>query len=222
MPPYLDALHAMHDLLGALGEEYWRAWVGQDIVEWEEQKSVRHHLSAYGGMGSFTDLSFQDVWLGTLFGYLQSACYHFAHHPTAKSGTQGLDHSMRGEDFELSGWRCLQCGYGVVSRRKIDSYLAGRLLRKLVVTESKKARLRELVAAVVHTRPSDPMLTPAKLSDWVSRSGLHLRDNDDWMHDCPSCGSDGTAVYRWLLTEKDDHRFVPAENNLPLRADPKV
>jgi hypothetical protein len=70
---YLDALKAMHELLGALGEQHWRSWIAQDIEEWESRKSASHHLSAYGGMGSFNDIGFDDVWLDTLFQDLKAS-----------------------------------------------------------------------------------------------------------------------------------------------------
>src|SRR5262252_8072180 len=124
MHPYLDALNAMRELLGALGETHWRSWIAKDIAEWEGSKSVSHHLSAYGGMGSFNDIGFEDVWRGTLFEDLQSACYHFAHHPTTRPDARKLEQAMGTIGFELSGWRCLACGYSVVSHRDIDYFIA--------------------------------------------------------------------------------------------------
>ncbi len=217
MHPYPDALNAMHDLLDALGERHWRAWIAQDIDEWESRKSVRHHLLAYGGMGSFNDIVFEDVWLGTLFDDLKSACYHFAHHPTGKPDVRALERSMGSVGFELSGWRCLACGESVISRRGIDYFIARRVIRQRILAEAERTRLREFVESVARSRPSDPVLTPERVADWAHRSGLHIRDSNDWLRPCPSCGSDDTAVYRWLLVDEDGHRFVPSHENLPLR-----
>lgn len=208
----------MHDLLGALGEQHWRAWIAQDIDEWESRKSVQHHLSAYGGMGSFNDIWFEDVWLGTLFEDLKIACYQFAQYPTVKPDVRALEHSMSSIGFELSGWRCLACGYGVVSRRDIDYFIARRVIRRRILTQAQRTCLREFVAAVVHSRPSEPELSPATVADWAARGGLHIRENNDWLRPCPSCGSDNTAVYRWSLVDEPEQKFVPSYDNLPLRS----
>jgi hypothetical protein len=217
MHPYPDALSAMHVLLGALGEQHWRSWIAQDIEEWETRKDVRHHLSAYGGMGSFNDIVFEDVWLGTLFDDLKSACYHFAYHLVSKSDVRTLEHSMGSNGFELSGWRCLACGYGVVSLRDIDYFIARRVIRKRILAEAECARLREFVRSLIQSRPSDALLTHERVTHWVNESGLHIRDSNDWLRPCPSCRSDDTAIYRWLPLDEDGYRFVPSEDNLPLR-----
>lgn len=217
MHPYSDALNAMHDLLGTLGEQHWRSWIAQDIDEWESQKSVRHHLSAYGGMGSFNDIGFEDVWLGTLFDDLKSTCYFFAHHPNGKPDIHALERSMGNVDFKLSGWRCLACGYGAVSHRDIDYFIARRVIRRRILAEAERTRLQEFVGSVVRSHPSDAVLTPGRVAAWADRSGLHIREANDWMRPCLSCGSDDTAVYRWLLVDEGGYRFVPSPDNLPLR-----
>ncbi len=217
MYPYWDALNAMHDLLGALGEQRWRSWIAEDIREWETRKSVQHHLSAYGGMGSFNDIMFpEDVWLGTLFDDLRGACYHLAHHPTGRLDVRALEHSMGKISFELSSWRCLACGYGVVSHRDIDYFIARRVIRQHVLREAERTHLQEFVRSVIHSRPSDAALTHERVADWARKSGLGIRDGNDWLRPCPSCGSNDTAVYRWLLIE-GGQRFVPSHDNLPLR-----
>lgn len=217
MPPYLDALNAMYDLLGALGEQRWHVWIAQDIDEWQNSKSVQHHLSAYGGMGSFNDLGFNDIWHNALFCDLKSACYYFAHQPTGKPDVRALKNSLYGFEFELSGWRCLSCGYGVVSHRDIDRFIARHVIRQRFLAEVEYARLQELVKSVIHSRPSDSLFTQERVTEWVERSGLYIRDKNDWLRPCPSCGSNDTAVYRWLLVDESGYRFVPSHENLPLR-----
>jgi hypothetical protein len=228
MQPYLNALNAMHELLEALEEHHWRKWIAQDIRDWESQKTVQHHLSAYGGMGSINDIGFEDVWLGTLFEDLRSVCYHFAHQPIAKPNVSSLEHDMGSVGFELSGWRCLLCGYGTVSHKSIDRFIARRVIRRLVLSEASGGRLQELVHSVVKSHPSDAVFTYDGVVSRVKASGLNIRDNDDWLRPCPSCGSNDTAVFRWLLSTKtgliqllksnrDEGLFVPAPDNLPLR-----
>ena len=38
------------------GLSYLAKWISMDLDRWEIEKSVRHHSSAYGGMGSLNDL----------------------------------------------------------------------------------------------------------------------------------------------------------------------
>lgn len=218
MHPYPDALNAMHELLGALGEQHWRSWITLDIDEWESRKSVRHHLSAYGGMGSFNDIWFEDVWLGTLFDDLKGACYHFAHCPTAEPDVRALERLMGSVGFELSGWRCLECAYGVVSHRDIEYFVARRVIRQHILVEAAQSRLQEFVQSTIRARPTDAVFTHENIVTWVTASGLRVRESNDWLRPCPSCGSDDTAVYRWLLVNERGYKFVPSEDNLPLRS----
>lgn len=218
MNPYLDALNAMHDLLGALRERHWQNWITQDIQEWNNHQSVSHHLSAYGGMGSFNDIGFDDIWLNVLFGYLKSACYYFAHHPMEKPDTTALNNSMGSADFKLSGWRCLACGYGSVSRWNIDLFVAQKIIRQRIVSEAGHTRLREFVALVIRSHPTDETLTSANVSDWAKKSGLNIRESNEWLRPCPNCKSNDTAVYDWMLVNKHGYQFVALSNNLQLRS----
>lgn len=207
----------MHDLLGALGEQHWQKWIAQDIEEWQSHKSVSHHLSAYGGMGSFNDVGVDDVWLGTLFEDLKSICYYLAHYPINKPDIHALERSMGNIGFELSGWRCLACGYGVVSHRDIEYFVARQVIRRKILTEAEFRHLQGLVTSIVHSHPSDTFLTAEKVVNWASQSGLHLRDKNDWLRPCPNCASNDTAIYRWSFLDNAGYRFIPSSDNLPVR-----
>ncbi len=56
MSQYEHSLIAMKRLLDAVGEAHWADWIHADIEHWRSKHSTSHHLSAYGGMGSFTDV----------------------------------------------------------------------------------------------------------------------------------------------------------------------
>jgi uncharacterized protein DUF6966 len=51
-------LEEIVELLLAHGEKHWRAWLARDLdlIRAGDLYGVEHLLSAYGGMGSFTDL----------------------------------------------------------------------------------------------------------------------------------------------------------------------
>jgi len=89
MTIYEDALKAMYSLLEQTGEKFWRDWINEDLHYWKNSKSVKHHLSAYGGMGSFNDLVIckknnhkvtkqQESWINPLLSDLKSICYYSA------------------------------------------------------------------------------------------------------------------------------------------------
>jgi hypothetical protein len=219
MSAYLDALNAMHDLLHALDEQEWRSWIAQDIREWESRQSTRHHLSAYGGMGSFNDIGFDDVWLGTLFVDLRGLCYHLAKHATGALDLRCLELSLGRMGFELSGWRCLACAYGVVSRRNLDAFIARRVIRSRILSAVAGAGLREFVVCTIQANPRDALYTPENVLEWITNGAIHIRDSTAWLRPCPNCASDDTAVYRWSLLEEPNYQFVPSQGNLPLRTD---
>src|SRR5687767_12053770 len=89
MSQFAQALEATRALLTAVGESHWAEWISADLVEWHECRGVAHHLSAYGGMGSFNDIMIcaanahrvtpaQEPWADSLFRYLKSTCYALA------------------------------------------------------------------------------------------------------------------------------------------------
>ena len=68
------------------GVSYWAKWIAMDLDRWETEKSVRHHSSAYGGMGSLNDLIIctenkhsvtksKEAWVNSLLLDLCLLCY---------------------------------------------------------------------------------------------------------------------------------------------------
>lgn len=92
MTKYIHALTALEYLLDKVGENHWRDWLRQDIDLWKSKSDVSHHLSAYGGMGSFNDVWIcvqnrhnvtkeQEPWVNNLFEILKGLCFRLAHEP---------------------------------------------------------------------------------------------------------------------------------------------
>jgi hypothetical protein len=101
MTQYEHALTAMERLLTAVGEEHWANWIREDLDRWKATSDVVHHLSAYGGMGSFNDViisvrnqhrvtNVHEPWVNTLFEWLKAICYYFAHHSHDQVTTETL------------------------------------------------------------------------------------------------------------------------------------
>lgn len=92
MTTYFQVLTVLEYLLDKAGEKYWRDWIHQDMDLWQSRKDVSHHLSAYGGMGTFNDIWIivqngynvtkgQEPWINNLFEILKGLCFHLAHSP---------------------------------------------------------------------------------------------------------------------------------------------
>jgi hypothetical protein len=116
MSQYLNCLNAMQYLLTSVGEYQWARWISEDIEEWEKDRSTIHHLSAYGGMGSFNDIYFasvndhkldpdQEPWVNLLFQWLKSVCYFLANRPEISFSSDALLKSVGRHDSALAAFR---------------------------------------------------------------------------------------------------------------------
>jgi len=214
---YLEALIATEHLLGSQNEMHWRNWILKDIDEWNNSHSVSHHLSAYGGMGSFNDIGFENPWINYLFDDLKSACYFLARHPSHKAEARLIRHSMGNVSFYLQGWRCLACGYQVVSNYDIENFIARRIIREEILRALDSGQLKQFVESVIKQPPAHKFFTPEAVAIWTQQSGIDLRYEKGWLRPCPKCNGNDTAVYRWDLNEDGDYHFESSADNLPLR-----
>jgi hypothetical protein len=225
MITYEDALQAMELLLDSVGEHHWRDWVRQDLTEWRCAKQVGHHLSAYGGMGSFNDLYLcrtnrhdvteaQEPWVNCLFEDLRSICYHLARHTGRRVSSAGLARTMGRVGVELSGWRCLACGYAEVTQRDTEWYIARHLVRRGILDTCASGDLAAFFRSVLTVNLPELDAERAALSKSVLSSGLRLTAREGWLRPCPNCGGQNTAVFRWVRASRGE-LFVPASNNLP-------
>ncbi len=211
-----DALLALRDLLHAADEAHWKAWLDRDVRDWETSESTRHHLRAYGGMGSLNDVVLRDPWLNAVFESIKSTCYHLASAPGSQFDITELRRSLGDPRFHLQGWRCLSCGYGTVSKSGIEDFIAREIARGRVLEAAMESRLQAMVEDAIGTNPAQ-----GAAWDDVARtardSGLVVRFDDNWLRPCPQCSGDDTCVYRWVLSEAKDGHFVPSEDNLHVR-----
>ena len=218
---YLEALKAEALLLESQNETHWRTWILQDINEWNERHSVSHHLSAYGGMGSINDFGFEDPWIGFLSDDILGVCHCLAKLPTHEGAAVQIEPSLGHVSFDLQGWRCLNCGFQVVSDCEMDRFIARRVVREWIREALNSGKLVELVESVIQKRPVHELFNPETVSAWLKRSGINMRTGKDWFRPCSSCGSDDTAVYHWALNQEREVKFEPHADNLPLRNIPK-
>lgn len=248
---YEHSLRAMERLLTTVGEEYWANRIREDIDQWQTRSDTTHHLSAYGGMGSFNDIGIlqsndhnvteaQEPWVNTLFEWLKSVCYYLAQHPNQNITAEKLSKavgrydsalaafvggdkapaSMRryaNEPRELTGSRCLRCGYSEASNRDIDDLIAEDVIPVMVFRSCEKMTLDKVVDDVLNLDIPGLAETHQELAAAVTASEIVLNDREDWMRPCPHCGSEDTATYRWNVVVAGEFRFEPSDNNLAMR-----
>jgi hypothetical protein len=115
MTQYEHALVAMERLLQSVGETHWAQWIGIDIERWRLDRDTSHHLSAYGGMGSFNDVviclannhhvtEVTEAWVNALFEWLKSLCHFLAKHPTDSFLSETLAHRIGRHDSSLAAF----------------------------------------------------------------------------------------------------------------------
>lgn len=183
--------------------------------------SASSFRSLLGGMGSFSDLvicrenhheisSEREPLANELVSCLSSVCY-----TSSREGALTADTAVAScgtLSLVLSGWRCLACGHAQTTSTGVRSLIAGIGVR---------CSIRDGIA---QRSPSDTLIAlwrapedfdnVRSLVERARTSDIGYSESDSWMRPCPVCGSDDTRVYRW---REDGDRFVPTDDNLPLR-----
>lgn len=115
MNMYESSLQAMEHLLKRTHQSFWRKWIQKDIKAWQKNKSVSHHLSAYGGMGTFNDVVLWtphhqfmskevEAWVDPLFMWLKSLCFILAQNPEKTYALSELKEHVGYHDASLSAF----------------------------------------------------------------------------------------------------------------------
>ena len=241
MTTYIQALTALQYLFDNVGENHWRDWLRQDIMLWETDQDVSHHLSAYGGMGSINDVwicaenkhritKIQEPWANHLLDLLKALCHRLAKTPNADQDIMDVIHNRRTSllnplkenaaaqismpGVQLHGWRCLNCGYGEVNTYEIEDYLAKIVLPDQLKNARTEQDLITLVDSALAFEFEDLNTERNQIKKMVADSSINIGDREGWMRPCPNCGGSDTAVYRWELS---NNKFRASEDNLPLK-----
>lgn len=209
-------------MLDSCGEHHWKNWIIRDIYLWESNRSVEHLLSAYGGMGSLSDLVLhpenkhqvtkdQVPWANDLLMELRSICYSLARWPEKTVRFESTD------KLQLEGWRCLTCGYSELTMRDIENYISRQMVRKGIEEAFKSGRLVEFVQQVLSINLPGVDDERAKVKNIALKSGINVTRREGWLRPCQNCGGNDTVVYRWDKQYKSLFtKFLPASNNLPI------
>ncbi|MDP4147021.1 MAG: hypothetical protein Q8936_21535, partial [Bacillota bacterium] len=141
MDLYRLALEAMQKLLNETGVRFWADWIEKDIEYWDDNRSVTHHLSAYGGMGSFNDVvicvvnnhkvnKHQEAWTNYLLMGLKSVAYYLAKSEEIEINVDMLKEKLQCNYSKIQGSRCLACGYSELSEGDVDNFIAPKIINE--------------------------------------------------------------------------------------------
>lgn len=231
---YKLTLEAIFKLLNETGVQFWADWILEDLDNWENNKSVWHHLSAYGGMGSFNDVVIcvennhkvtkqQETWVNHLLMSLQSLAYYLAKYETSEINVDIIKEKLKYNYSKIQGSRCLACGYSELSESDIDNFIAPKIISEVMIKALSEGRLIEFIDRVIDMNLPQIYIEREKIKIIIERSNINFTTLQRQMRPCPKCGSNDTAVYRWNKTKRKNilmeevERLDPSEDNLPLR-----
>ncbi len=216
---YKISLALLAKILQEENDEHWANWMLEDIKLWEKDKSVEHHLHAYGGMGSFNDVVIGDndnegIWKGKIFEYLQALAYSLAKGNFLETILETFSNPHRVN--EISGWRCRNCGDARMTDREINLFITNYFVPKFFVKYVQEDRLKEVLDICKLIDSEEVIGKKSQLKSLIQEANIILNPDDNWLWNCPKCGSSEVCVYRWVVLG-DDEELVEGEDNLSYR-----
>jgi len=219
MTLYLEILNVLKILLERSDNSHWANWISQDILEWNENKSTKHHISAYGGMGSINDLSVGEndtngSWKNAIFEHAKALAYSLAQRKGI-GGVELVDTSSKG--VIIQGWRCLECGYGEISKVEIETYISNKMVPNILTEKINNGNVKSILDIAELKNEKQVVELRRKIISAVENSEIELTEwNGKWTLPCPKCESDNKAVYRWIY-QKNSEEVLPSNDNLKLK-----
>jgi hypothetical protein len=213
---YKTALEVLTKILQEENYDHWAKWMREDLKLWETNKSVEHHLHAYGGMGSFNDIIIgknddEGIWKGHVFGYLQTLAYGLAKGDSLKSILEGI--SNRNNSKEISGWRCRNCGSSRMNDRDINLFIADYFVPLFFVKYVQEGRLNEVIDIRELIDSEEVMNKKIQIKFLINKANIIQNLDDNWLWNCPKCGSSEVCAYRWNVLEGGS-KIVEGDDNL--------
>jgi hypothetical protein len=213
---YKTSLAILAKTLQEENYEHWAKWLQEDIKLWETDKSVEHHLHAYGGMGSFNDVVIGEndnkgIWKGHIFGYLQTLAYSLAKGNSVESILEEISNKPLAN--EISGWRCRNCGDARMTDRDINLFIANYFIPKFFVKFVQDDRLNEVTDISKLIDSEEVMNKKNQIKSLIQQANIILNPDGNWLWTCPKCESSEVCVYRWVMAG-DDAGLVEGEDNL--------
>ncbi|MES2519923.1 MAG: hypothetical protein V4585_17530 [Bacteroidota bacterium] len=216
---YKISLEFLGQILKEEGQDFWANWMLEDIKLWETNKSVEHHLHAYGGMGSFNDIFIgnndtEGLWKSRVFGSFQTLAYSLAKGNTFKLTLK--ESFSQSPNYVISGWRCRNCGDAKITSRDIEICVSSIFTPKLFVEFLQEDKLSTLLR-VDEIITSEPVKQKRQAIESLARNmNINVASDSNWWWTCPKCASDETCAYRWVLVDGET-RLIEADDNLEIK-----
>jgi len=216
---YEISLKILYQLLHQSGNNHWANWIKKDIKLWKLEKSVKHHLGAYGGMGSINDLwvggeNKDGIWENLIFETIKNLSWNLAK-KRIKEAPKSVEFYKNGNG-QLTGWRCINCGISKISKTKIEYYLSNKYLPAKIVQLVKDKNLEDLLPVKNWIHNSEIEVERAKILQSISETDIELEEFSFWLKICPNCKSGNVCVYRWEYEIIND-RIIESKDNLKIK-----
>jgi predicted RNA-binding Zn-ribbon protein involved in translation (DUF1610 family) len=217
---YKTSLEVLTQILQEENYDHWEKWMQEDLKFWEINKSVEHHLHAYGGMGSFNDVMIggnnnEGIWKAHIFGHLQTLAYSLAKGDSLGSILEGI--SNRNSSKEISGWRCRNCGEARMTDRDINLFIAYYFIPKFFVQCVQEDKLQEVTDIYKLIDSEEVRNKKKQIESLIQAANVILNPDNNWLWTCPKCGSSEVCAYRWKVLE-DGSKLVDGDDNLEINA----
>ena len=205
---YKTSLLILHKLLQDSGYTHWRNWIAQDLMFWDKTKSTKHHISAFGGMGSINDIyvastsSEIGIWKNELFEITGSLSYYLANNKSEYE-KPNLDFIKKNVN-EINGWNCEDCNHSGIDETNLNYFLAKQLLTDEFINYITEDKLLDIYNLESIIKSQKIRNIKSKTQDSIINSGIELSKNNTWNWKCPNCSSKRTRVYHWKLDDEYD------------------
>lgn len=212
---YKIALEILYKILKDSDYDFWAKWMLEDIELWATKKSVEHHLHAYGGMGSFNDISVgndnvEGLWKNKVFGAIQTIAYSLA---KGEVFEEIIDENFQYNTNEISGWRCRDCGDARINKLDIERYISAFFVPKFFVEYVKQNKFIDIAEISKLIDNQEVTKKRRAIEALIKSTNITLAANLDWLWICPKCQSKEVCAYRWLVLDEDT-KLIEGNDNL--------
>lgn len=216
MNDYRKILTILKDLLYKSGNSHWGKWIEEDIYEWDNYKSTKHHKSAFGGMNSINDLYVGEygkigAWENNLFDYLKSMSYSFVIRKKIQLQPQ--------EANVIHGVICRNCEYSEINEYNIENHISNKHLPAFITELLPTEEYFSLINIEKLANQTEIVSERNLLINSLKEFKINFSKSTIWLNNCPKCESNDMCVYRWNIIEIDSKiTLARSKDNISIKA----
>lgn len=213
---YPIILETMQTILKKDGNDKWANWIKKDIEEWNNEKTTKHHLRGYGGIGSLNDILISNKIEDKLFDYIKSIAYALAkNNGVLNDEIKNNNFGMGKNITPIRGWECSNCNLKEISKSDFENYKYDFLIHQLIVQKIESNELKSILKIDQLEQGKYFKELFDKIDTAFNNSNVKIvEDSKQWPSSCPvDCKNDQIIAKYWELEELDDEFIV-----IPARA----